>query len=146
MFGLWRIKMNWIKDKWIRFKKWIFGVLTTLGIITIAVAATRGPVIISEQDFLTVIEQLQEQNIQTNNKYLQFKLNEKIGDLELKDFPYEIQIHEYVSPKGPGYQIILTREIDTGKISSSSQEPIMQKQIKSVGYGPEAQSRTYDWR
>ncbi len=53
-----------------------------------------------------------------NGKYEQTK----------RDGDYEV--HEYVSPKGNGYQIFFYKD----------------NMIKSVGYGPEAEARTFDWQ
>ncbi len=43
------------------------------------------------------------------------------------------EVHEYVAPNGTGYQVLFYKE-DEGK-----------KYFKSKGYGPEADSRTFDW-
>src|SRR3990167_7235566 len=52
-----------------------------------------------------------------------------------KDGTYDKLIHEYVTPKGEaGYQVFL-KKTENNKIYE-----------KSVGYGPEATDRTYDWR
>lgn len=45
-----------------------------------------------------------------------------------------VEVHEYVSPLGSGYQILLYKEIDGVEY------------IKSKAHGPEAESRTWDWR
>lgn len=62
-----------------------------------------------------------------------------------------VEVNEYVAPGGAGYQVILTRETSSGKtspIASGSKETkaVLSIQTKSVGYGPEAQSRTWDWK
>lgn len=127
---------NWTKDKIKRAWKWVLGVV---GIGAIAIAATTGsPNITNEQGLITAISQIQEQHKTLNGKYRQFKRNENIGGINLDNFPYDIEIHEYVSPSGPGYQIILTREVVT---ASSSY-----KQTRAIGHGPKADSFSWDWK
>jgi len=60
--------------------------------------------------------------------------NESWSDLNLsKSSPYEIEIHQYVSPAGQGYNIFYYKT-ELGK-----------NYYKSIGFGPEAADRTYDW-
>ena len=71
----------------------------------------------------TELVELQKEHIKTNSQYLEVKkYTEEDG--------WKYQVEEYVSPKGPGYQIIVTR-------------PDGMK--KSWGEGPEASFRSYDW-
>lgn len=65
-----------------------------------------------------------EQNVKNaDGKYKHYKLNELAPNT---------RVDEYVSPEGPGYQVIET--------SADG------KQIRSYGVGPEATSRSFDWR
>ena len=45
----------------------------------------------------------------------------------------DVEVHEYVSPIDSGYQIIMHKVEGEKKFT------------KSKGYGPEAESRTWDW-
>lgn len=66
------------------------------------------------------IEKEQEEHVKSNNKYEQkFK--------ETKD-GITSWIHEYQSPKGKGYQIFIKTE----------------ESLKSIGYGSESESRTWE--
>ena len=56
--------------------------------------------------------------------------------------PYEYEITEYLSPLGPGYQVIFYQTIEVQSATGSYQA----RQTKSVGYGPEAADRTWNWR
>lgn len=74
-------------------------------------------------DELKEIEKLEKlQKKDSNGKYKQMPRD---GDKE---------VHEYVSPLGAGYQILLYKIVDGVEY------------IKSKAHGPEAESRTWDWR
>lgn len=46
----------------------------------------------------------------------------------------EFEVHEYVGPQGSGYQMFLYETLN-GK-----------NYVKSIGYGNEAESRTFNWQ
>jgi hypothetical protein len=63
-------------------------------------------------------------------------LDINIGEIA-KELPFSVEIHEYVAPpnrSNKGWQVMFRTIID-GK-----------EYIKSVGYGVELDSRTWDWR
>ena len=142
--------MNWIKTKLKQGWKW----LTALFIGGVIVAQVVGfpPIVLnSEVKVISALETYQSSFLATNGKYRQFLNKQGLIDSGLNiDIPFEIQIDEYGSTKGQGYQVILTRTTitDTGVISSKSAETVKSiiKETKSVGYGSEAQSRTWNWR
>ena len=82
---------------------------------------------VTEAEIVSTIENEQSNYFATNGKYYQAP--------NTKDGTYDKLIHEYVTPKGEaGYQVFL-KKTENNKIYE-----------KSVGYGPEATDRTYDWR
>ena len=52
---------------------------------------------------------------------------------QYKDGKFTIEVHEYSGPLGDGYQLFMTKK--DGSITLR----------KSIGYGPEKESRTHDW-
>ncbi len=86
--------MNWIKDKWQRFKKWIVGALVTTGIVAVAFGApadTTGHVTAPENNTFTIgiknYESTFAPNI-TDDRPLQYK--DKAGFISFK--PVEIRL------------------------------------------------------
>ena len=78
-------------------------------------------------DKLKIFEQEQSDYIKENSKHLQ-KKRYKDGDLD-------IEVHEYLCLNGNiGYQVFFYKK--DGK----------NEYVKSIGYGQEAEFRTYDWR
>jgi hypothetical protein len=56
------------------------------------------------------------------------------SDMVVGTLPYSVEIWEYVTPEGnPGYQLLLRKNVEGVVVT------------KSIGYGPEASSRTWDW-
>lgn len=64
----------------------------------------------------------------TNTRYKQ-KLRQPLSA------SFEIEMHEYLGPKGAGYQAYIYKQDATGN-----------RLVKSFGEGPEATSRSFDWR
>lgn len=60
-----------------------------------------------------------------NGKYTQYKLG------ELKD---NLEVHEYVSPKGAGYQVYETETRSDGKY------------VRSYGSGEDSEVKSFDWK
>ena len=58
-------------------------------------------------------------------------INEGINNVKTS---YALEIHQYTAPQGKGYQIFFWRN-NAGQL-----------QNKSIGYGPEATERTFDWK
>ena len=98
----------------------------------------------TESSLLTEISEVQQDAVSKSGKYERTK--PRSG--------FDFEIHEYVSPHdGPGYQVIFTRTIEvayqreTASGSGTFQDAVRSKvQTKSVGYGPQAQIRTWEWR
>lgn len=77
-------------------------------------------------DLVKAIEAEQTSFVASNNKYKQIKSVEDDGVTK--------EVIEYVCPdKSVGYQVILKMIKDE------------KNYVKSIGYGPEAESRTFDW-
>ena len=76
---------------------------------------------------LDILNQEQSDYIKNNSKYLQ-KKRYNDGDLD-------IEVHEYLCPNGSiGYQVFFYKKDGENEY------------IKSIGYGQEADSRTYGWK
>ena len=136
---------NWLKDKWLAF-------LAIVGVGVLLAQVIPAPKTITEQDIISKIEISQEVYFQEHGRYWQglpthknipnttttlnnisikpFYQAEKWSDLvELPNkLPFQIEVHQYEAPKGHGYQIFLRNE----------------KGVKSIGYGVESESRTWE--
>lgn len=87
----------------------------------------------TEADIIAKIESLEGTG---KVKYTQYKADAEIAGIDAAAAGLsDVKVVEYISPKGPGYQIFLFR--DTG-----GKYP----QVKTYGYGPEAADRTFDWQ
>jgi len=60
--------------------------------------------------------------------------NESMDELvDFTNLPMDVMVHQYKTPEGGhGYQVIIEKNTTTERI------------VKSFGYGPEAQTRTYE--
>ncbi len=142
-----------IKNLIIRFKKWIAGLLLLLGGKYILTASLVTPSISLEEQIIKDIEISQDNYFQKNGKYWQgLPTHTSIPDatttpdnLSVKPYyqaegwndlvslsnelPFQIEVHQYKAPgNNYGYQIFLRSD----------------KGTKSIGYGKEAQSRTWE--
>ena len=50
-----------------------------------------------------------------------------------KDGKFLVEIHEYSGPQGDGFQVFMTKKDGSTTLR------------KSIGYGPEKESRTHEW-
>ena len=134
-----------------KFWRWI------IGFIIGGVALAGGLQIINtpnktlEQQILQTIEAAQQDYYQTHNRYFQglptskeipiststpdnlnakpFYQTENWDDfISLSNLPFQIEIHQYKGPKGDGYQVFFRDS----------------KGIRSYGYGPEAEGKTFE--
>jgi hypothetical protein len=130
---------NWGK---VQLKKlWTWIIFLVIGGVAVANIGGIPPEELSEVQLLELIAEKQAEKLIDNNKYSN-NLN-----LDTKKLPYDIEIIEYETSTGEiGYQVIMRREVDLGKVSSSSGQPILEKQVKSVGYGVQFEQRTWNWK
>ena len=111
--------MNWLKEKWSKFKKLIVGFLVAIGLLGVAVGADIAVLTKEEEEFVLKIQDIQ---IKECEKGHCKQVSRTIED----NIDYEVQ--EYKTPSGEvGYQII----IYDGDLT------------RSYGYGVEETSRTY---
>lgn len=109
-----------------------------------AIGATTSPEAVLEQikadtsvsgkvtSILNSVNSIQSSHIGNNPRYLQFfKANSYPG---LGSLPFSVEVTQYKSDIGKGYQIIFKKEQDGYYF------------IKSVGFGNEALTRTWEWR
>ena len=129
----------WIKRQAKKVKTWV--VVTVLGGTALALNLAGIPpqTFDTESSLLTEISKVQQDAVSKTGKYERTKPRSGL----------DFEIHEYVSPKGPGYQVVFFRYIDGPLVlvSSESSDLVVSKvqQTKSVGYGPEASWRNHDW-
>lgn len=55
-----------------------------------------------------------------------------------------LEVHVYYGPLGKGYQVIFTRTRTVTATTTAGDYTV--PQTRSVGFGPEATARTWDWR
>lgn len=141
--------MNKIKNILKKTWKWLVALLVGgVAVTQIAGIPPRASVIDTDAKLKTSVGEYESDYLTINKKYKQLKSANELSTWGLTtNLPYDdIKVLEYVSPKGPGYQIILVTW-DDGKISSISGELTkINVKHKSIGYGPEAKERTFDWR
>lgn len=142
--------MNWLKEKLRKFWKIIVAVL--IGGVALAAGTVFVGTSTQETDILKAIEVVQTSYYQTHGRYFQGLQTSKSiptsdiapDNLDVKPFyqtekwsdfikfpnklPFQIEIHQYKGPKGDGYQVFFRDK----------------KGMRSYGYGPDAQSQTFE--
>lgn len=110
------------------------------------------------EQITTLIAEKQEEYFNKNGKYWQgLKIDDRIPEGRItptkldskpelvneswanfvklpETIPFQIEVHEYVSKEGAGYQIFF-RKKEAGVVL-----------IRAIGFGPEAETRTFNWR
>ena len=135
---------NMFKKLWLKIKGWgkKFWGWVLAGIVGVTITANLAgipPKDLTEQDVLDRI---------TEHGCVFTKDASKLMDLSNSPFS-NVTIHEYKAPDGAGCQIFLTKVVGTVQRETASGSgqfnAVNITQTKSVGYGPEAQYRNYDW-
>ena len=121
---------NTLKTK---LKKWWKGLLTFLGIGAVALALTipNGavpvPTTMTELEKFNEVKTNQDEFIKINRKYKYSKRQQNNG--------LDYQVTEYLTPNGEVGFNVLFFKTENGK-----------RYFKSIGFGPEGESRTFDWK
>lgn len=111
--GILQESKKWIKDKWLRFKKWFLVVVFGIGVASAAQFA--GNQIQTQDEVYNLIHQFEEQYYQENGEYMQVlrggnkpsdvkKFNKKLFKQIKKADNYRVDVYD--GPEGKGYKII----------------------------------------
>ncbi len=145
------MKKLWLKIKAGGRKLWSWIVVAVIG--GVAVANVGGPPQnLTEAKVLTIIATYQDSVFATTNRYEQFDNKQELidGGLDVSRLPFDVESTKYLHPAGAGYQVVFTRLVVSGQRETASGSGVFEdrfiSETKSVGYGPEAPHRTYDWR
>lgn len=103
----------------------------------------------TEQQVIDYLAQYEASEHAKRGKYTQVLANKIATDgtvqipANVKSNLPPMQVHVYDGPNGKGYQVIFERAVTLAATSSGEYHAT---QTRSIGYGPEAKWRTWDWQ